>query len=515
MGSMVLLVLLILTFGYGRDQGIYAVVARTVLEGGMPYRDAFDFKPPGIYLVYAFSRALFGNAWWGVRLLEGIGAAATVYGLVTLSRRWWGEWRIGLVGGALYLLVHAQLDFWHTAQPETFGGMLTVAGLVIGATRPRRQGGAFPLWRLVFAGVVFGCAGLLKPPLAGAGAVLAFWHAIPLAREKRFKHALRPLLLVLVGGVIPFALCLAWFAAKGALDALHETLFVFTPHYTKLGWKDRHVFGLLYQAFAQWLVSFCSLMSVGLLIGLAAHRQAYKGRREVILLLGIIAMQLLGVALQGKFFPYHYAACWPVTGLVAGVAWWHLWTKAIRRGKLAVAAFASFFVVAASLRTATKDVSNSFWRRSATRASAFLLGESTLAKGDELASVADVNAAANREVAAELGRRVPVDGYVYIWGFEPVIYDLADRRFASYYIYNVPQRVDWAAPPARRRLLDDLAAHPPDAIVVVHHDVFPMVTGNGIGSSDVLETDFPQLGELMRAYGKVKRIQDFDIYVRR
>ena len=32
----------ILTYGYGRDQGIYAVVARTVLEGGMPYRDAWD-----------------------------------------------------------------------------------------------------------------------------------------------------------------------------------------------------------------------------------------------------------------------------------------------------------------------------------------------------------------------------------------------------------------------------------------------------------------------------------------
>ena len=52
----------LLCFGYGRDQGIYAVVARAMLDGGMPYRDAWDFKPPGIFLIYALARALFGEA---------------------------------------------------------------------------------------------------------------------------------------------------------------------------------------------------------------------------------------------------------------------------------------------------------------------------------------------------------------------------------------------------------------------------------------------------------------------
>src|SRR5690606_2033536 len=38
--------LLLISFAHGRDQGIYAAVGRTILEGGVPYRDAFDFKPP-------------------------------------------------------------------------------------------------------------------------------------------------------------------------------------------------------------------------------------------------------------------------------------------------------------------------------------------------------------------------------------------------------------------------------------------------------------------------------------
>jgi hypothetical protein len=35
----------LLHFGYGRDQGIYHVVADEMRRGGAPYRDAWDFKP--------------------------------------------------------------------------------------------------------------------------------------------------------------------------------------------------------------------------------------------------------------------------------------------------------------------------------------------------------------------------------------------------------------------------------------------------------------------------------------
>ncbi len=63
----------LLLMPYGRDQGIYAVVADAVLRGGMPYRDAWDFKPPGIYLVYALVRAVLGPAQVSIRIAEIVG----------------------------------------------------------------------------------------------------------------------------------------------------------------------------------------------------------------------------------------------------------------------------------------------------------------------------------------------------------------------------------------------------------------------------------------------------------
>jgi len=514
---------LILTFAYGRDQGIYALVARTVLDGGMPYRDAWDFKPPGIYLVYAFARAVFGSAHWGIRVLEVGGLVATVCGLALMAKRWWGDHRIGVLAGALVALVHVQLDFWHTAQPETFGGMLTIAGVVVGTGGSSRHRTG---WRYIIAGLLFGSAGLLKPPLAGGGAVLAFWAAWealgqPAARLSRriafgWRAALRPILLVLIGGAMPFAICLGWFGAKGAMAALYETLFVFTPHYTALGWHDNMLLSLCYRAVAQWLVHFSSLMAAGLLLSLACWR-SLRCRRNVGLLLGIIAMQLLGVALQGKFFPYHYAALWPITAMVAALGWWKLWRYTVdNRGRVAVAVLSVGALVVASMRTATKDVPGSFWQRSLRRARVMLIDRGDQEVLDNLATVADVDAKGNRDVAAELRRRVPADGVVYIWGFEPVIYDLAERAFASRYIYNVPQRVDWAAERTRHELLADLHSRPPDVMVIADADVFPMVTGNAIGSREIMEKHFPELRTFVESgYGKVKRVQDFDIWVKR
>jgi len=77
---------LIATFGYGRDQAIYGVVARAMLAGGAPYRDAWDFKPPGIHFLYALSGWALGPEAWAIRALEVGGLVATVLAYTLWSR---------------------------------------------------------------------------------------------------------------------------------------------------------------------------------------------------------------------------------------------------------------------------------------------------------------------------------------------------------------------------------------------------------------------------------------------
>jgi len=513
-----LLLVLIATFDYGRDQGIYAVVGREILDGGMPYRDAWDFKPPGIYVVYAAAHALSGGAQWGVRLLEVAGVVTTIWLLTRLSARWWRQWRIGLWAGCLAALIHTQLDFWHSAQPETFGGMLSVAGLWAG-THPRATRDR---WPYVVAGVLFGCAGLLKPPLAGGGAVLALWAAwqgrrapTPVGfRRRPWRQAWRPIGWVLVGGILPFALTLLWLWARGAWPALLAIFVDFVPHYTALGWTDLHVGRLAAKALLEWLLGYSYLVTMGLALVVVGWRRLPR-RDGVGLVLAVVGLQLLGVALQGKFFPYHYAACWPLTALLAGLGWWQAWQLARARKPWAWALFGLVLVGGAAAHTATRDVHGSFWRRSARRLRIHVLGVDDPPAADGLATVADVNAGANRRMAAELRRRVAAHESVYVWGFEPVLYSLSGRRPASRFIYNVPQRVSWSAAAARAALMADLRRDPPAAIVVVSHDALPMVTGDMADSARVL-VDFDALDELLaQDFGKVKQIEDLALYVRR
>lgn len=523
--AIVFLLLQILSFGYGRDQGIYAMVARSLLQGGMPYRDAWDFKPPGIFLVYAASRAILGSGQTGIRVVEVAGLVAMVAAMVRLTGEWWGDRRVGLIAGVIAVLVHAQLDFWHTAQPESFGGMVTIFALallgpVMGnpAAEVRAESQSMTR-RLVLCGALFGCAGLLKPPLAGGGAVVAAALGVRILALRGLSRvglraALRPAGLVVLGGAAPFVACLLWFAARGALGDLYGVLFVFTPHYTLLSWVGETVAGMSYTGFTEWLCDYCSVATLGFLFCLAYPRAA-RERFGVWVLGGVIAVHVVGVTMQGKFFPYHFGATWPLTALLAGLGFRRVWERLAPRGPLGVAAFFGVVFVTSLGRTATKDLDKSFVQRCRERILVFTHSPRDLGAVDRLASVADVNAAANREVANFLREHVPADWRVLVWGFEPVIDDLAARAPSTRYLYDVPQRVAWAKARERDLLMGDLAADPPAAIVVEHRDVFPMVTGDAIDSADTLR-GFPALGELIAGrYALAVTIEDFDVYLER
>jgi len=506
----------ILTFGHGRDQGIYTVVARTLLEGGMPYRDAFDFKPPGIFLIYGLARVLFGSAQWGIRVLEVFGLTFMSFGLVRLGRDWFGSSRIGLAAATIAVLAHAQLDFWHTAQPESFGGMITIAALLC-APRPSKT----PTWGWLAAGFLFGFAFLLKPPLVGGAAVVALAPAVleddasKPGKERLValvRKALRPALLLAAGGATPILLCIAWFFAKGALSDLYQVLFVFTPHYTAIGWQGATVSGMLYYAFTEWLQHYGSVPTVGLLLalGLGVERE----RRPLAgIALGVIAIHLVGVAMQGKFFPYHYGATWPLTAIVAALGYAALFERAHARGIGATLAAMAFVAYVPFARSSTKDVPGSFLVRTGKRLAIAADGFRDQKARDALASVADVNTVTDRAVAEIFRAEVPPDRPVFVWGFEPTIYDMAERASSTRYIYNVAQRVTWAREEHRRVLMEDLAKNPPAAIAVQHWDVFPMVTGEAIDSADGLR-DFPELQTLLdEKYTLYRTVVGIDVYL--
>ena len=523
--SIAYLFLQIWMFRYGRDQGIYATVAESMLHGGMPYRDAWDFKPPGIFAVYAFVRAIFGPAETSIRLFEVLGLVSVAAAFVVWSARFFSDWRIGLVGAALGVLVHAELEFWHTAQPESFGGMLTAWALVLATFEPRDddargQRKLLAAWAL--AGACYGMAFLMKPPLGGGALVSSAFVTVrryqrTRAGSHRASELLVPTLTIGAGSVGPIALCVTWYAARGALADLYDAIFVFAPHYTKLSWEGASVLGALYLAFEEWFVDLSAPTAAGVLAALLLPPASTREREGTFHLLAVIAVQLVGVAWQGKFFPYHYGASLIVGSLIAGLGAYKVWRRALVRGYPGVAAYIAITFLIIQARSATRDTRTDFLDRCIARHKQ-LLGLSDMTREEldaNLYSVADVSYGANRRVAEFLRRELAPTDFAFIWGFEPIIYDMAERRPASRYIYNVPQRVAWAKEQARATLMAELDARPPKAIVVEHRDVFPVVTGDTLDSADTLKR-FPALvARIADQYALATTIEDFDVYLLR
>jgi hypothetical protein len=523
---------LLLTFGFGRDQALFTVIGRVLLAGGMPYRDAWDIKPPGIYLLYAATVAIFGGRQVGIRIVEVAGLAATVVAMVRLTKEWWGEWRVGLLAGAVLVFVYVQFDFWQTAQAESFGGMLNIFALLAlgpvllesGTPAPHPSHARLERRHLLISGALFGLAGLLKPPFAAGVLVVPIALAVreyaPARGARRsVRTGLRVAALLLAGAATPVVLCVFWFAWKGALGALWEVVFVFNPHYSGLTTKGSFA-TKLFRGFTEWPWAFSSLMSAGLLLLIAFPIPA-KERFGVAIAAAIVALFLFGVVLQGKFFPYHYGAALPLTALLAGLGLFRVWERLASRPYYGVALFFVLFSLAAVGRTATRTFDklwpepHGFWARTGERVSVFTHWPLDQDAVDRLARFVEVDAKTNRKVAAFLRDKVPKDRTIFVWGFEAVLYEWSERWPASRYLMDQAQRSDFGRSEAREQLMRDLEARPPAAIVVEHGDIFPLVTGNDLDSAAALK-GFPALLDFVATrYGPAWRIKNFDIYLER
>lgn len=502
LGAAVVLLWALVSFEYGLDQGIYAVVSDAVLEGGAPYRDAWDFKTPGVFFVYALARGVAGSGMHAVRGLEAAALASLVAAFAILSRRFVGSARPGLLGGALAVTGHVWLGFWHTGQPESFGGPLLAWALVLATfeSRPDTARGGRVQWAAwAGAGALYAFAALLKPPLGGgivvssAIAARRAWQSAP--DDGRLRATLRPTLAFASGALVPLAVTLLYFSVHGALPDLVDALFGFAPEYAAINYRTGNLLIFWFRAIEFLLFRFSLLNVTGFVLFFALPRVDARERRLAFHVLGVTAFLVAGIALQGRFFAYHYGAALPLVALLAGLGLWKL-THLGRRRALGSLGLGLLLVVLANANGVNGPVQGGLVQR--------LRGWDDGRRYN----------APRRSVAAWIERHTAPGDAIYVWGFEPVLYDLAARRPASRYVYNAPQRAAWYLERGRAVLMEDLRRSPPGAILVQRGDVHPGTTGNPRDSSASLRT-FPALTRLLAEdYAEAATIGDFTIHLR-
>ena len=480
----------------GRDHGIGLYIADVMLDGGAPYKDAWEIRPPGIFYFYAAAITAFGKNALALRLLDLLTHVLTALALFHLGRRLFGV-GAGLVAGVVYPIVYFfGNDFWNLGNTDGSVALPSVLALLclLGSRRGPR-----PAWDLL-AGVLMGVVflvrfthGLLYLP------VLALLFASGAhVKPCRFGSRFRRLVVVSLGFVGCLGLFLTHMGFKGALGDFFYTLFVFAPKYAVLTY-DGDLMTFLKPAVRlhALFVTKYILVTIPALLGclwIAVRERTAPGLAAVLWLVSA----LLGMEVMAKFYAYHWLPLFAPLSLLAGFLI-HRVLGSLRRGSYVVGII-GLVVLAYCAGSFTLRFGPVAYDRygSALALSAGTMGvEDYRGRFDTWKRGSDFSATANYTCAAYLKQQTRPDDPVFIWGFETLIYYLADRRPPTRFCSNYPIVAKWHRQDWYEELLQTLKDRPPAYVLLVTHDAMPWITGHSLDSLGTLRARFPELRDFI------------------
>lgn len=196
---------------FERDEGAYAYISDVIDQGGIPYRDAFDNKPPGIYYLYNLSMKAFGHGISSPRLMAAVFVVIACVLTFILVFRLTSSYLPGILSMAFLGIASSSPAYnGYTANTEIFI-LPFLIGVILILLKEERKPSAF-----LAVGFLFGTAFMIKQPVAVIAFSVLLYSLTSLIKHPR-KLALS-LLLFIFGFSVPLFIVMAYFAAKGGFE---------------------------------------------------------------------------------------------------------------------------------------------------------------------------------------------------------------------------------------------------------------------------------------------------------
>jgi len=116
-----------LWYPLGFDQGVYAACGDVIRRGGVPIRDCFETKQPGVMVMYAIPM-LFTLAPMAIHTFTLLWTALTAIVIGKVAGRMLGA-RAAYPAAIFYWLIYAGINYWSMDQAETFANLFLVVAL--------------------------------------------------------------------------------------------------------------------------------------------------------------------------------------------------------------------------------------------------------------------------------------------------------------------------------------------------------------------------------------------------
>jgi len=454
-----------MSYPLGWDQGLFAWVGNAIVQGGMPYRDAWDFKGPLVYYTFALAQWLFGVHLWSIRVLDAAllfaGTFAIHRSVVVMADAVTARW-----AALLFFLWYASHSYWHTAQPDGWTGLLLIVALAPLVSRPAAAG---PV-ALAFAGACIGIATLFKP-------TNALFLALPIAHLVVSKATgatgrARPFALsaaVIAGWAAPVAAIAGWFAIQGALDDLIAVHLRYAAVYAWLSPENR------LRGLTEYFLT-TRVVAVTLPLVVFGAITLWRTNRPLAILLASWTLLVVALATaQNRFYAYHWLPLLPAWTLL-GAAALHAMRSSLKTLATVVTGIILLHAIAPVVLEEARFLS---WMAGRTDRAAYYDGYGEV--GDDMR-------------AERWLREQGQPGKVVVFGFHPAVAWLSQRETVSRFGYSLPLMMGDGLDVRdqyRAEFLRAIEATPPRYILVG-------VQSEQIFGATMTLDDFPELADLVR-----------------
>ena len=305
------------------SEAMYSVVANEIVDGGRPYADAVERKPPLLFWTYAAIFKVAGKFNWKalhiVALLWTLGAMT---GLYVIGRELFDR-NTGLVAALFYCVFQP----WPNWKNLTFDGEMLMNLPIIWAWAIAFRRSSTRLRPELFpAGALLGAAFLLKQPAAIAAVPLGIYLLLPSYRASRRLTRTNSIIHATV-------LTLGFSASLGLVTIvlwkqgiLHEAFY-----WTIADHDIPHVFWQKGIVNTLAFLGACLLLVFGAIMACRDKSKIWAGRApERTALLGLLAASAIGAAAGARFYPHYYVQLIPPLVLLAAPYYAQLWSRRIQ-----------------------------------------------------------------------------------------------------------------------------------------------------------------------------------------
>src|SRR6266481_1244602 len=429
------------------SEAMYSVVANEIVDGGRPYIDAVERKPPLLFWTYAGIFEVAGEFnWKALHFVALVWTLCAMAGLYVIGRELFDR-NTGLIAALFY----GVFQHWLTWKNLTFDGEMLMNLPIIWAWAIALRPSSSRLRPELFpAGALLGAAFLLKQPAAIAAVPLGIYLLLPSYRASRR--------LTRTNSIIQAAILTAgFFVALGLVTTVlwKQGILQEAFYWTIADHDIPHVFWRKGMVNTLAFLGACLPLVIGAIMACRDQSKIWAERTaERTALFGLLAASAIGAAAGARFYPHYYVQLIPPLALLAAPYYARLWSRTMQPPYWMLRPKVTY----AWLVLTVMALSIAHWIGLASRCAPSEVGRYLFAHSD------------------------PVDR-IFVWGQSSEIFLDAHRRPACRYITTFPltgyvfggpitgfETRCRIMPGAWTILEQDFATHPPTYIVDVQPD---------------------------------------------